>query len=680
MGRCNKCFNVYDDEISAGVCPACGYYDGEPQEDPRNLPIGSLLHDRYIIGGVLGVGGFGVTYKAWDTKHNVSKAIKEYFQQGVVNRIPGDTQVFVSAPKRREEFEYGKERLLNEAQIVAKFRSKNIVRVDDFFEENETSYMVMEYLELKTLEEYISDNKKTLSADEAITIGINICEALEEIHDAGVIHRDISPDNIFVDDEGNVKIIDFGSARLSKEDTDSRMIVLKPGYAPPEQYEKIDPDNDIQKAWTDIYALGATLYFSVTGKVPDESSDRKADFDAGVDRVCYPNKINQSIPEYLSNSIMTAMAINIHERFQNATELKEALMQERKVEPVEVARKKKKQKRTAGIAAGIAVAGILLSVFANKLLKNKEEVVLDSASISVWYSVSDDEEIAKEKIDMIESIVNDMHNGDQFANVDVELKSIPEGEYESELQQAYKNNKMPNVFESKDSDAGYLESALTVNGIKDRIEKNSCYLIDESKSFFKESKQMPTAFNVPVIYINTHGIENASGNNSISSMTDLFALFGGELKNKQIAAKPGLEDVYSDMLDDFGNYAKKIDGGKDEFVKGKATIYFSDTSDYFDIKDALASEFAIITISNARIKYSFSNFWSIYADSEANIAAAEAFTAYLLTNNAQTKLYWQMNTPGLPIEKAAFDDYDSVRWAFEPVVDGINSYVYGNNS
>ena len=95
--------------------------------------------------------------------------------------------------------------------------------------------------------------------------GAHSCDALQEIHEAGVIHRDLAPDNIFVNEDGSVKIIDFGSARLSREDFDDRLIVLKPGFAPPEQYERIDPRNDRQQAWTDVYALGATLYMALTG-------------------------------------------------------------------------------------------------------------------------------------------------------------------------------------------------------------------------------------------------------------------------------------------------------------------------------------------------------------------------------------------------------------------------------
>lgn len=676
MVKCKKCFKEYDDKTAAGVCPYCGYCDGDLQDDPRNLPIGHMLHERYIVGGVLGVGGFGITYKVWDTRYNVCKAIKEYFQQGVVNRIPGDTKVFVSAPKRREEFEYGKERLLNEARIVAKFQSTSIVRVDDFFEENGTSYMVMEFLDMQTLEEYISERKKPLTADEAITVGVNICEALEEIHSAGVIHRDISLDNIFVTEDGKVNIIDFGSARLCKEDIDSRMIVLKPGYAPPEQYEKIDPDNDMQQAWTDIYALGATLYTCVTGQVPAESSDRKADYDAGTDRVCYPNEINHNIPDYLSNSIMTAMAINIHERFQNATEMKEALLQKRKVEPVEVVRKKKKRKRTAGIAAGIAVAGILLSIFAGSLSKNKEEVVLNEASISVWYSVSSNEEEAAEKESVMKSIEEDMYNGDQFMNVEVEFRAIPEGDYEAELQQAYENGEMPTVFESSNADAEYMETAITADNIVRRVAKNSCYLIDENKDYFKNSKLMPTAMNVPVIYINTYSVKDCSDITEISDIEELMSLCDGQLKHKRMAIRDGMQETYSDILSGFDDYASKMNVSSTEFASNKAVVYFSDTSDYFTIKEALPSYFTMISVTGKNIPCTFANFWSVSEGTEAEVAAASAFVAYLLSNNVQIQYYWQANNPGLPLEKGAFDNYADVRWQFESIVDGKNTYIY----
>ena len=675
MKRCEKCFCEYDEEIAAGVCPYCGHTEDEVPDDPRYLPMGSMLHDRYIIGGVVGAGGFGITYKAWDTRHNVCKAIKEYFQQGVVNRIPGDTKVFVSAPKRQEEFEYGKERLLEEARIVARFQSASIVRVEDFFEENGTSYMVMEFLPYETLESFLINRKKPLSEEEAVNMGVRLCEALEEIHKAGVIHRDISPDNIFVDDAGAVKIIDFGSARLSREDTDSRLIVLKPGYAPPEQYEKIDPENDLQQTWTDIYALGATLYVAMTGKVPAESTDRKADYDAHTDRVCYPHEINPNIPEYLSNTIMTAMAINIHERFQNASQMKEALMQQRKVLPVEAVRKKKKARRTAGIAACIAAVAVLLGIFAGNLSKNRKEVVLAPADISVWYSLSSDESLAAEKENAMQRIYDALYDGDQFANVKIELRGIPSGSYRKELSKAFKEGNMPTVFEAVRSDDSYMEAAQSLNGVSDRLEKSGFGMQDAFEKRLREGKRMPTAFAVPVVYINTETVTDAAGLEKISGMSDLMALCGGDMKYKSMSLKKALDATYSLILSDFSGYKGKM-LSESQFLKGKTAVCFGDTSMYFQVREALPGKFAMVSVDRKTIPCWYMNWWSMTAAEDAQKAAAETFLAYLMSDNAQDIYYLQGGNPGLPMSAAVLEEYDGVRKQFDRVIANRGAYTF----
>lgn len=675
MKRCEKCFGEYDEMVAAGVCPYCGYMRGEKQDDPRYLPIGSMLHERYIIGGVVGAGGFGITYKAWDTKHSICKAIKEYFQQGVVNRIPGDTEVFVSAPKRREEFEYGKQRLLEEARIVAKFQSSSIVRVDDFFEENGTSYMVMEFLAYKTLEEYLIDRKKTLNEDEAVGIGVRLCEALEEIHHAGVIHRDISPDNIFVNDEGSVKIIDFGSARLSKEDTDSRLIVLKPGYAPPEQYEKIDPENDLQQAWTDIYALGATLYVAMTGKVPAESTDRKADFDAHTDRVCYPREINQNIPDYLSNTIMTAMAINIHERFQDAAQMKRALLQERKVLPVETVRKKKKARRTAGIAAGIAAVLLLAGVFGGRLSKNRTEVVLAPASISVWYSLSGDESLAAEKENALKEIYDALYEGDQFIHVSIEMRGIPEELYREELRKAYAEEKMPTAFESVSENDEYMQSAIGLRDMADMPEKDDCRFETSFEAYVREGVRMPTAFNVPVIYINTEAVPDAASLRKVKDLSELLALSGGEMKYKPMSVQRSQESSYASVFPDFSDYADRMYSETD-FIAGKTAVCFGDTSIYFMVREALPGKFTMVSLGKESIPCEYANYWSMTASDDAEKAAAETFLAYLISNNAQDIYYLQGGNAGLPINAAALEEYDNIRKQFGQIVADDDLYTF----
>lgn len=712
---CDNCHREFDESIAAGICPHCGnilpdtvkktqamfpgaeeeaqktsmsqtvplFVDEEPgepvqhYEDPRWLPLGTILNSRYRVCKVIGSGGFGITYQVWDTQNSVYKAVKEYFQQGVVNRIPGHTEVLISAPKRREEFEYGKERLLNEARIVAKFQSSSIVRVDDYFEENNTAYMVMEYLETKTLEEYILERKSVLDSDLAIRIGVRICEALEEIHRAGVLHRDVSPDNIFVTSDGDVKIIDFGSARLSKEDVDDRLIVLKPGFAPPEQYEKIDVNNDRQQAWTDVYALGATLYLCMTGQVPAESSDRKADFDTNTDRVRYPHEINPNIPEFLSNVIMTAMAINIHERFQNASELKEALLQERKVLPVEVVRKRKQIRRTVAIGASIAVILVLAFTGIWRYFDRKEDATLREAAVSIWYCVSEEESLRQQKNDTFEAMKQELNASDKFSEITVELTAIPEGEYAARLEEAYTSGEMPLIFESPDPGAAYLNGVEDLKEVIDSVEDDGCWFLRDYDSYFGDRTRIPLGFNVPVIYINTALVPDYSEDLHVDGMEDLMALSGGDLVYQPMVVNEELMGTYEAMFPDFASYQGNMTGyTMDSFLNGEAVVLFSDTADYYTVRNHLQSNFAMIRIEVGEVVCRFCDYWSISdCEGDAEIAAKEIL-AYFLTNNFQDQYYVQTNLPGLPIEKQAVQDYAWVTKSMEKFLTDFNNYSF----
>lgn len=679
MVRCEKCFNEYDETICAGVCPHCGYYEGCEQEDPRALPIGTVLYQRYIVGGVLGVGGFGMTYKVWDLKHNICKAVKEYFQQGVVNRIPGTKAVFVTAPRRQEEFDYGKHRLLEEARIVAKFKSSSIVRVDDFFEENNTTYMVMEFLDWQTLEEHLIEQNCPLSPEEAVEIGSEICEALQEIHQAGVIHRDISPDNIFIHKDGRVKIIDFGSARLSKDDTDDKMIMIKPGFAPPEQYERINPDHDMQGAWTDVYALGATLYLALTGNIPAEASDRKADFHNNTDRVCYPRELRKELPEYLSNSIMTAMAINIHERFQNAKEFEEALKQERKVEPVEKVRKRKQNRRRAGIGGGLLAAMVLLLISGYQILKQREEVVLDPADIIIWYSVNDQNE--QKKSGAVEEIILELGESNVFSRVHMESRAISEDEYEKTLEQAYQSGNMPTVFECINSDGVYMEDAWNLKEVVSAANKSGetdCYFLENYNQYFSDADQLPTGFHIPVIYINAFVVQDYSTDTEITCMDDLMKLCNGEMKYKPMALNGEVKQAYEQMFEDFSSYEALLtqENGKEMFLEEDAALYFSDTSDYLEIQETLPGKYAMVSLKCEPIICRFSECFSISNCPENELAAAEEFLKFLLSKNAQDKYYLQNANTGLPINKAIAGDYVDVRRKFDILLNDCSSYTF----
>ena len=285
----------------------------------RCLKPGVILKERYKIEEVIGAGGFGITYRAWDPLLQSYVAIKEYYPSGIATRSADSSKVCVPVGQEQREYHRGRIRFLKEAQDVARFQSEpNIVSIYDYLEENDTAYMVMEYLHGCTLKQYIREHGGRLDTDHILHICLSVLDALAVVHKAGMIHRDISPENIFICEDLTVKLIDFGAAKHVYLDGEQTMsVVLKPGYAPPEQYAK----KDKQGPWTDIYALGATLYFAATGEKPEESFGRV--LEDTIKPVC---EVNPEIPRAMSQVIMRAMSVKIEDRYQTVEAMREALL------------------------------------------------------------------------------------------------------------------------------------------------------------------------------------------------------------------------------------------------------------------------------------------------------------------------------------------------------------------
>lgn len=372
--RCNNCFEEYDEDL--GVCPYCGYTEGQPPKELYMLFAGTVLQSRYIVGKVLGFGGFGITYKAYDTKLERMVAIKEYYPAGLVYRTPGTKDVVVFKGKRYKDYADGLKRFLDEARNATKFLDNPyIVDVMEFFEENSTAYFVMELFVGVTLDEFLKENGGRIDGESAVAIALSVGGALKDIHKAGYIHRDVAPDNIYMLSNGKIKLFDFGAARFSANETLS--IVLKPGYAPAEQYDSVNK----QGPWTDIYALGATMYRMVVGVKPDESTNRKME-----DKVQPPHELIPEISENLSNAIMRAMSVEIHLRYQTIDEFMAAITSEKKVRSVESVRKRRKNFRWIGIASSVLIVAGLVTYFSRNWNKQKGEATLPDAKINVWYA------------------------------------------------------------------------------------------------------------------------------------------------------------------------------------------------------------------------------------------------------------------------------------------------------
>ncbi len=267
--RCHNCFEPKDE---ATVCPGCGFDSAQPARPSPHLPPGTLLHGRYRIGKLLGQGGFGATYMGWDERLDVPVAIKEYFPVNLASRVPGSGSLIPYTPEHQASFKAGLTRFLDEARVLARLRViSEIVDVQDFFEDNATAYLVMEYLQGRTFKKYVADSGGKVEYRRALSILLPIMKALQDVHETGLVHRDISPDNIFVTATGGRKLLDFGAARLSTgKAVGALTVILKPGYAPPEQYF----EDGQQGPWTDVYGISATLYAAILGKAPMDAARR----------------------------------------------------------------------------------------------------------------------------------------------------------------------------------------------------------------------------------------------------------------------------------------------------------------------------------------------------------------------------------------------------------------------
>ena len=288
------------------------------EENLHCLRKGTRLIGRYTIEGVLGQGGFGITYLGIDELHEKKVAIKEFFPQGIVTRnIEYQDTVTVTFVGEKDNYEKGKERFLKEARTMAKFsKDEGIVKALDFFEINNTAYIVMEYLEGITLKQYLRENQR-IAPEDLIELLVPLIESLDEIHSKGMIHRDISPDNIMVLPDGRIKLMDFGAARDYTEFGEKSLsIVLKPGYAPPEQYQT----HGIQGPWTDIYALCATMYKCITGENPPDAIERVMD-----DSLKKISEFGIAIPPQEEAAIIKGMSVSAKDRYQDIKDLCEDL-------------------------------------------------------------------------------------------------------------------------------------------------------------------------------------------------------------------------------------------------------------------------------------------------------------------------------------------------------------------
>ena len=318
LRRCYGCMSL----VEEAVCPHCGY-SIEQNNDTNQLPVGTLLKNQYLIGRVLGHGGFGITYIGWDVYLEMAVAIKEFYPSSAVNRDTTQSlSVRVNLADSAQHYEQSRERFLREAKTLAKLSNvPEIVGIQGYFTDNNTAYIIMEYVRGVDLRHYVLQRGGRIAPGEVLQLMEPVLLALEQVHQAGLVHRDISPDNIMLQPGGRTKLLDFGAVRdVGDSDADidlshSTEAILKHGFAPMEQYRSrgnLGP-------WTDEYGLCASMYYCMSGRVPPDAPSRAMD-------EAHPDWASiQGLTDVQRRALEKGMSMRAKERFCSMEALHKAL-------------------------------------------------------------------------------------------------------------------------------------------------------------------------------------------------------------------------------------------------------------------------------------------------------------------------------------------------------------------
>lgn len=623
--RCMNCMKEYEE--GPAKCPRCGYVRGTRPREIYHLYPEMELADRYIIGTVVGFGGFGVLYRAWDRKLEHMVAIKEYYPAGMVTRIPGQKEVILYTGKKHDEYKNGLTRFLDEARNTARFSSNpNIVNVFDFFEENGTAYMVMEFLEGVSLKEYISKAGGRLPWQQAVEIGLRIIDALKDVHGAKILHRDLSPDNVFMCDDGKIKLLDFGAARFTGlDDEKTRTIVLKMGFAPPEQYRS----KSQQGPCTDIYALGATLYRAITGLTPDESVNRQDSINHNEGDTLKPmSQFVEGIPQYLDNAVLRAMALEPTLRFQNVQQMADALQNKKSYADLAREIRRRKRRRAVGIAASLmilaagAAAGLLYSR-QQKLIRN-----LDQVELSVWMPVKGGMDSSQTEQLFLDMSAEFLEN---YPGVQLDITCISQENYRDRLEEAAGTEEFPSLFESTglEDELGGRMASLEQE-VYERLEQDGAAapvagVLDPQSREVLNPNQVPLGFKASVLYVNTE-IEKS----------------GAEFE---------------------------ADNSGRDFLEAGSRAWVSDTSEFTDVQAHIAGRYAVRPLENGEVPAGYTDVWSVNGEAGAvERAAAGRLLYFLLRQPAQDILHLRHDT-ALPVNEQVYRIYLGVNRELE-FVDG----------
>ena len=312
------CFNCFAPLAGGAVCPECGYDNASYRPQPHHLRPGTILRGHYVVGRALGQGGFGITYVGCDPSLGRRVAVKEYFPEGTAIRETARSASVgcYASESFQERYDAGLRKCMNEARALARLDDiPGIVRILEYFQENNTAYIIMEFVEGVTLATYLGRLPRRPGYREALALLAPIGAALEEVHSRGFVHRDVSPDNIMIDRKGRAKLLDFGAVKtVSEGGAATETPVVKRGFSPVEMYST----NELIGPWSDVYAYCATLYYILTGTAAPEPINRlqKDTLGESLSRVVSPAQ---------TAALLKGLTIQPDQRYQTVAAMTAAL-------------------------------------------------------------------------------------------------------------------------------------------------------------------------------------------------------------------------------------------------------------------------------------------------------------------------------------------------------------------
>ena len=648
MRRCYACFCEIDDGIT--VCPHCQETVNNQPKEAIYLAPGTILANRYLIGHCVGAGGFGIIYKAWDQKHETVVAVKEFFASRLVTRAAGTKEVIINK-KSHEEFQYRKTRFLAEARNMAMFGAhKSIPNVFEFFEENNTAYIVMELLSGQALNDYLRNNGGKLDVDFAVMVTNEIGNALTSMHAKGIIHRDVAPDNIYINSDKNlsIKLLDLGAAKLTDTDEDVIDIILKPGYSPVEQYD----NTGAVGPWTDVYALGASLYVMLTGVKPPESTNRKIE-----DTLVAPHVLDTEIPEQLSLTVMKAMALDKHMRFKNVNDFLKAVNGQKKVITLEKEKRRRRTGRLAGVlCALLAVVMVALSAFG--IYENKKNAeLLNPTEISIWFCQED----GSTEEQALQAVIDDFRK--TYPDVTITLRAIPSSEYNDVLREAAENGNLPTLFESDGVDESILQMCTDISPVLESDQAKGCMLLEN----YSGTKQFPLAFQIPMAYVITNGTVSLDYTEKYFTQPSDFVTDAGisiDAAHEKLVSKNFAHEGFKDSA---------------EFLNGtenSCAVMLSSSMAFNTVREQLPGyEKAYVFPNVEKLNCECVYFWSIGGGDDDQTAAATRLLSWMLGNNYQNMLMISYCSDGqLPLNKECFATKAGQKY-WEPLKEISDSFV-----